>query len=232
MARSPIFREAQARLRDYIRDHDMQPGDRLPSEAELAATLGVSRLSIREATRSLQTLGVIEAQPGNGLFVSAFSFQPLIDQLPYGLALPGMALAEILTAREAMEVGLMPVAARMSTQEDLDACAALAHEMTAREIAGEPYVDVDREFHFQLYKSLHNPLVDNLIQVFWELFTRLGDAIPGPKEGNRGAAHLAIVEALRSGDPMASIEAMQAHFADVSERAAILTQEIAEAPAG
>ena len=231
MARSPIFREAQARLRDYIHDHEMRAGDRLPSEAQLAATLGVSRLSIREATRSLQSLGVIEAQPGNGLFVSAFSFQPLIEQLPYGLAAPGMALDEILTAREAMEVGLMPVAARMSTNEDLETCAALAREMTAREVAGEPYVDVDREFHFQLYKSLGNPLVDNLIQVFWELFTRLGDALPGPKEGNRGAAHLAIVEALRSGDAMASIEAMRAHFADVRERADTL-KERAAAPVG
>jgi DNA-binding FadR family transcriptional regulator len=231
VARSPIFREAQARLRDYIHDHEMRAGDRLPSEAQLAATLGVSRLSIREATRSLQSLGVIEAQPGNGLFVSAFSFQPLIEQLPYGLATPGMALDEILTAREAMEVGLMPVAARMSTSEDLEICAALAREMTAREVAGEPYVEVDREFHFQLYKSLGNPLVDNLIQVFWELFTRLGDAIPGPKEGNRGAAHLAIVEALRSADPMASIEAMRAHFADVRERAATV-KELAEAPVG
>ena len=222
MARDPIYREAQVRLRDYIREHDLRPGDRLPSEAVLGATLGVSRLSIREATRSLQTLGVIEAQPGNGLFVSAFSFRPLIEQLPYGLAVPGMALEEILTAREAMEVGLMPAVARMSNGADLDTCAALAREMTRLEAAGAPYVDVDREFHLQLYKSLGNPLVDNLIGLFWEIFSRLGDAIPGPAEGNRGVAHLRIVEALQSSDSIASIQAMQSHFADVRGRAQTL----------
>ncbi len=219
MARNPLYREAQARLRDFIQDRGLRPGDRLPSEADLAAELGMSRLSIREATRSLQTLGVIEAQHGNGLFVSAFSFRPLIEQLPYGLAAPGMALEEILAAREAMEVGLMPAVARMGDGEHLDKCAELAREMTELEKAGKPYADVDREFHLQLYRGLGNPLVDNLIELFWELFTRLGDAIPGPKEEQRGLAHLRIVEALQSDDPLDGIRCMQHHFADVRARA-------------
>lgn len=219
MARNPLYREAQARLRDFIQDRELGPGDRLPSEADLAAELGMSRLSIREATRSLQTLGVIEAQHGNGLFVSEFSFRPLIEQLPYGLAAPGMALEEILAAREAMEVGLMPAVARMGDGAHLERCAELAREMTKLERAEKPYADVDREFHLQLYKGLGNPLVDNLIELFWELFTRLGDAIPGPKEGQRGLAHLRIVEALLSADPLDGIRCMQDHFADVRARA-------------
>ena len=225
MARNPLYREAQARLRDFIQDRGLRPGDRLPSEADLATELGMSRLSIREATRSLQTLGVIEAQHGNGLFVSAFSFRPLIEQLPYGLAAPGMALEEILAAREAMEVGLMPAVARMGDGEHLEKCAELAREMTELEKAGKPYADVDREFHLQLYKGLGNPLVDNLIELFWELFTRLGDAIPGPKEGQRGLAHLRIVEALQSDDPLDGIRCMQHHFADVRARADSLHEQ-------
>ncbi len=219
MARSPLYREAQARLRDFIQERGLRPGDRLSSEADLATELGMSRLSIREATRSLQTLGVIEAQHGNGLFVSDFSFRPLIEQLPYGLAAPGMALEEILAVREAMEVGLMPAVARMGGRDHLARCADLAREMTELERAGKPYADVDREFHLQLYKGLGNPLVDNLIELFWELFTRLGDAIPNPKEGQRGLAHLRIVEALSSDDALDGIRCMQDHFADVRARA-------------
>jgi DNA-binding FadR family transcriptional regulator len=85
--RRPIYREVQARLRECIQANNLRPGDRLPSEAVLAAELGVGRPSLREATKSLQTLGVIEAQHGNGLFVAPFSFHPVIEQLPYGLAL-------------------------------------------------------------------------------------------------------------------------------------------------
>jgi DNA-binding FadR family transcriptional regulator len=223
VSRSPIYREAQVKLRDFIRSRDLGPGDRLPAEAVLAAELGVSRLSLREATRSLQTLGVIEAQHGNGLFVSTFSFRPLIEQLPYGLAVPGMALGEILTAREAMEVGLMPAVARHPGSEELAECARLAGRMAELEAAGESITEVDRAFHLLLYKGLQNALVNNLIELFWEIFVRLGDAIPAPECG-RAAVHQRIVEALQAGEPIESIQRMQQHFDDVRARAATLRE--------
>jgi DNA-binding FadR family transcriptional regulator len=223
MRRSPIYQEAQVRLRDFIREHGLRPGDRLPAEAVLAATLEVSRPSLREATRSLQTLGVIEAQPGNGLFVAAFSFRPLIEQLPYGLADSSRALDEMLTAREAMEVGLMPAVIRMDAKDALARCADLALEMSELELKGKSFSHVDREFHLSLYQTLGNPLVENLIELFWELFTRLGDAIPGSPDANRGEAHLRIVRALQSGDSDAAIHRMAEHFDDVRIRAARLT---------
>jgi DNA-binding FadR family transcriptional regulator len=86
-------------------------------------------------------------------------------------------------------------------------------------------VEVDKEFHLQLYKGLGNPLVDNLIEVFWELFVRLGDAIPGPQDAGRGVRHMAIVTALQAGDVTDSLQRMQDHFADVRERAARLKHE-------
>jgi len=227
VSKSPIYREAQVKLRDFIRSRDLGPGDRLPPEAVLATELGVSRLSLREATRSLQTLGVIEAQHGNGLFVSSFSFRPLIEQLPYGLAVPGMALEEILTAREAMEVGLMPAVARRAGSPELAECVRLAERMAELEEAGESITEVDRAFHLLLYKGLQNPLVDNLIELFWEIFVRLGDAIPAPVEGGRAAVHLRIVEALQSGEAIESIQRMQQHFDDVRTRAAMLRESSA-----
>lgn len=220
MKRGPIYREAQVRLRDFIRERGLRAGDRLPAEAVLARELEVSRPSLREATRSLQTLGVIEAQPGNGLFVAQFSFRPLIEQLPYGLAEFGHALDEILTTREAMEVGLMPAVARTEAHDALERCARLAERMTELEHRGEDFVEVDREFHLSLYQTLGNPLVENLIELFWELFTRLGDVIPGAPDRDRGEAHLRIVQALKDGDGDAAIVRMREHFDDVRARAA------------
>ncbi|MGH3449593.1 MAG: FadR/GntR family transcriptional regulator, partial [Haloechinothrix sp.] len=60
---------AEARIRRYIVESALQPGDRLPSEAELAATLGSSRVVIREALGMLEALGVLEARVGSGWFV-------------------------------------------------------------------------------------------------------------------------------------------------------------------
>lgn len=229
MAGKPIYRVAQARLRDYIREHGLRPGDRLPSEAELAAELGVSRLSLREATRSLQTLGVIEAQPGNGLFVAAFSFRPLIEQLPYGLADSTRAIDEILTAREAMEVGLMPAVARTEDHEALERCAELAREMIATEERGEDFLDLDAEFHRTLYRGLRNPLVENLIELFWqlfgELFHRAGTVLPGGPSQDRGLAHLRVVEALQARDADLAIRRMREHFEDLRRRADLIARE-------
>jgi DNA-binding FadR family transcriptional regulator len=133
-----------------------------------------------------------------------------------------MALEEILTAREAMEVGLMPAVARGAGSEELAECARLAGQMAKLEAAGQEITAVDRAFHLTLYKGLQNPLVDNLIELFWEIFVRLGDAIPAPVEGGRAAVHLRIVEALQSGEPLDAVQRMQEHFNDVRTRAAML----------
>lgn len=229
MKRGSIYREAQARLRTFIQERGLKAGDRLPSEAELAAELEVSRPSLREATRSLQTLGVIEARPGNGLFVAEFSFRPLIEQLPYGLADSSRAIDEVLTAREAMEVGLMPAVARADAAAALERCADLARRMTELEQSGRPFVDVDKEFHLTLYRGLNNPLVDNLIEVFWdmfgELFYQVGNEMPGGPSLDRGVAHLRIVEVLSEHDADGAIQRMREHFEDLRVRASMLASK-------
>lgn len=220
--RPPIYRVAQVRLRDYIRKHELKAGDKLPPESALAAALGVSRPSLREATRSLQTLGVIEARHGSGLYVAAFSLRPLIDLLPYGLANPETSLREVLTAREAMEVGLMPAVCRVISDEELAKCDALQSEMAAQEAAGKPTTEVDRAFHLQLYTALDNPLVDNLIELFWELYRRLGEAVPASVVQDHASIHRRIIEALRERDAAKSVQQMQHHFDDVRDRVAAL----------
>jgi DNA-binding GntR family transcriptional regulator len=116
----------------------------------------------------------------------------------------------------------MPAVARLNPQVELAECARLAEEMTALEARDRSIAEVDKQFHLLLYRALGNPLVDNLIEVFWELFTRLGDAIPVPPEGGRGLVHLQIIRALQDADAEAGIAAMQQHFDDIRVRAALL----------
>ncbi|CAN5594583.1 FadR/GntR family transcriptional regulator [soil metagenome] len=221
-----LFVRAQAELKNYIRDHNLGPGDRLPSEGDLAELFGVSRGAIREATRSLQTLGVIKALHGNGLYVAAFSFKPILEQLPYGLAHGGTQFAEILQAREALEMGLMPAVAALATKEDLDRCAALADRMEELEAAGQSSMDVDRDFHLSLYTSLDNSLVNNLIEIFWELYRRLDGSLPTVGNvGHHAPLHTAIVDALRHDDAALAMLRMREHFDDVRARVSALESE-------
>jgi DNA-binding FadR family transcriptional regulator len=218
MSGSPLFIRAQEQLKSYIREHGLVPGDRLPSEGELAELFSVSRGAIREATRSLQTLGVIRAQHGNGLYVAHFSFRPIVDLLPYGLA-ADTSFAEILQAREALETGLMPAVASRTTPKLLEDCDEIVLRMDEQEKSGSSIVDLDRDFHLLLYSSLNNPLVDNLISLFWELYRRLETQL-SPKKTDVPSAplHAAIIDALRAGDEMLAMTRMREHFADVRSR--------------
>ncbi|WP_129663229.1 FadR/GntR family transcriptional regulator [Phytoactinopolyspora endophytica] len=217
MRHGEMFRESQERLRSYIEDHNLAAGDALPPEAKLAEDLGISRLSLREATRSLQTLGVIEARPGRGLFVSDFSFQPILDQLPYGLAVGGAALTEVLGVRQALEEGLIEPASKRLGPDDFDELDALVDEMARREATGEPVASIDREFHRRLYEPLGNKLVSSMIDLFWELLHRLSDSVPEiPAHRHPAEVHRKIVNALREGHGLTA--AMRAHFVHIHER--------------
>ncbi|MFC7625738.1 FadR/GntR family transcriptional regulator [Microlunatus sp. GCM10028923] len=229
MKHGDTFRSAQARLREFIDDHELRPGDPLPSEAKLAENLGISRISLREATRSLQSLGVIEAISGRGLFVSEFSFRPILEQLPYRVAIGGASLHEVLVVREALEEGLIEKVADRLEEVDLEELQALVDQMADRERDGGSLGEIDKAFHARLYRPLENALVSSLIDTFWELFNRLYGSLPGERAAHPARVHQDIVDALRAG--RGSSAAMVAHFAHIRQRLEPLAAPRAD-PAG
>ncbi|GIW08499.1 MAG: GntR family transcriptional regulator [Dehalococcoidia bacterium] len=215
-----MYREAQAQVKRYIETHHLRPGDPLPPEGVLAEQLGISRLSMREAMKSLEALGIVEARQGNGVYVKAFSFTPILDNLPYSLFVDGKSLGDVLQVREALEEGLLAMAmAKMST-EDFDQLDTLVDGMAARASTGVGFEDLDRAFHQRLFAPLNNPIVLRLIEVFWETYHRLeGNVVPFERDLDRVVAlHRAIVAALRSGDVGAATDAMRRHFDPVWAR--------------
>lgn len=214
--RVPLYREAQGRLRAYIAEQGLGPGDALPPEAVLAAELGMSRLSLREATKSLETLGVVKAVAGKGLYVGAFSFEAILDQLPYGLDVEGAALAEVLAVREAMEGGLVVRAAAAMGDADLAELSAIVDEMAEAFAAGRSLADIDRRFHLRLFAPLGNGLVTALLELFWDLFHRLESELP-PGDRHSVEVHRDIVAALRASTPAGLVRAVDAHFEGIRQ---------------
>ena len=81
----PLHVSVRESLRRHIDENRLEAGDPLPPEGDLAQQLGVSRNSVREAIKALESLGVLEMRRGVGVFVKAFSFEPLLENLTYGL---------------------------------------------------------------------------------------------------------------------------------------------------
>jgi DNA-binding FadR family transcriptional regulator len=87
LKRTPLLHQSQEEIKSYIVDHQLKPGDSVPSESELARLLNISRNSVREAVKSLKVPGIVESKPGSGLFVKDFSFGSIINNLPSGCCL-------------------------------------------------------------------------------------------------------------------------------------------------
>jgi DNA-binding FadR family transcriptional regulator len=231
--RQPLSRQAEARLRQYVIDHGLGPGDPLPSEAELAQLLEMGKTSIREGVRSLETLGVVEVRHGRGIFVGRFSFDPLIDQLPYNLAVNDVPLRELLQVRRALEEGLVVEASKKLSGQHLDALDALVARMRDEGAHGAVPAEVDRAFHVALFEPLGNRLVMQLIEVFWAAYVKAAEHLHGVHAAARpgglhtAEAHAAILRAIRSSVPAAMTAAVAEHFSDIQR---IASEEL-DAPA-
>src|SRR5262245_6046984 len=128
-----IYRAAQERIKQYILDHALQPGEPIPTETVLARELGISRNTLREALKALNTAGVVETRHGLGTYVGKASLAPLIDGMAFNLALSiarnTHTLREMLQVREILEVELIRRAIGQHTAAQLDRLEALVSLM-------------------------------------------------------------------------------------------------------
>lgn len=198
----------------------MQPGDVLPPEAQLARDIGISRLSLREGVKSLEAVGILKARQGEGLYVKAFSFDSIFENLPYSFAMDGKSLCDLLQVRTALEQGLVGIVVTRTTPTQLSQLEELVGRMLIKSAAGEPFESEDREFHRVLYAPLENLFLDRLVELFWEVFHRLnGNADVSLWDLEQTARdHQAILDALRAGKAKQVTAAMHAHFQQIHAR--------------
>lgn len=153
-----------ARLRDEIREGRWPVGSKIPTEARLVETFGVSRPSVREAVRSLVQLGLLETRQGDGTYVVAE------DEMTVALqhALDAADEAEVLAVRRALDVLAAREAAHRRSQADLDALqSALTGRREAVAIADvEAFIDHDVAFHLGIARASANTLLFGLYQSF------------------------------------------------------------------
>ncbi|TDE95081.1 FadR family transcriptional regulator [Occultella glacieicola] len=216
MAKANLFETVQAQLLEYITEQGLGPDDPMPSEGELAVQLDVSRGSLREATRSLQSMGVLYAKAGKGLFLQDFSLGPVIRLLPYRMIANGAKLNELLELRAALERGLIPKVAARISEETLARLDAIVDEMVGLEEQGLAFPEQDRLFHRTMYEAIGNDLILDVLDMFWTLMSRMQAELPPLQYHDLADRHRAIVDALRSGGD--AVSALDQHFVDIDYR--------------
>lgn len=220
--RIPAYRQAQIEIKRYIEAQKLRPGDALPPEGVLAERLGISRPSLREGVKALESLGIVEARHGDGLFVSAFSFDSIIENLPYAAVADGKQLFDLLQVRAALENGVICEIVDRIGSEDKQRLRALANLMLEAARRNEPFDKEDGEFHATLYRCLNNPFLSRLVDLFWQVFRRLNQASNFDAEQwspeSTANDHMRIVEMIERSDKAGLIAAHQKHFHGIFTR--------------
>ncbi|GAA1485292.1 FadR/GntR family transcriptional regulator [Brachybacterium fresconis] len=227
---TPRFETLQAELLELIQTLGLKSHDALPSEGELAERLGVSRATLREATRALQSQGVLDAQQGRGLFLRSFSVEPVISRLPYQLIESGADLDELLVARAALERGLIREVAERIGEQRLARLDEIVQEMHELEAKGLAFPAQDREFHRCLYVDLHNRVIDGTLEAFWQLMDKMRDRLPPLRYDDLADRHAAIVAALRDPQRHDPVVALDDHFIDIQQRSDALAHRDSVVP--
>jgi DNA-binding FadR family transcriptional regulator len=218
--RAPLHQVVQHEIRNYILREALRPGDPLKPESELARLFGVSRNSVREAVKALESTGVLETRRGSGVYVRDFSFAPLLDHLPYGLMQDKRALRELAALRKTLETALIPDAMRAMAPESITALRETLESMRVLAERGESFTEQDRQFHQLLFRDLGNTMLLRLFDQFWLAFHAAAPPARGrtPMDAYRG--HAAILEAILTGDPDQARTAIQDHYIGIESKLA------------
>jgi DNA-binding FadR family transcriptional regulator len=213
LRRNPLVDQAIERLREQITSGAWPVGTRLPSEAALAAELGVGRSTVREAIRALAGTGLVESRQGAGTFVRAAGAH---EGAAFETRLRRAAVLDVFEVRHALELQAARLAA---TRRDADDLARLERALRRRQAArararDATFVEADLAFHEAVVAAAHNPVLSELFASFTTalreaLFNAVADhelrvdASPG---------HLDLAAAIRAGDPQAATAATSAHL--------------------
>jgi GntR family transcriptional repressor for pyruvate dehydrogenase complex len=214
LSRRPLPDVIAERITATIANGSLRPGDRLPSEPDLARQLQVGRTSLREALKKLATLGVIEVVRGKGTFVrEPPADDPTTQYVKWGVE-DGFALTELLEVRISLESTAAGLACARASADELAELQRLriAHD-DAHDAGLDALVRTDEELHEAIVNAAHSmaltglykPLVPQMSE-----FRRRRLSLPRAPE--RSDDHAFIVEAIRRRDPTAARQAVVRHL--------------------
>ena len=224
ISRSPLYEQVAERLREFIAGQQLQPGDRLLSERELAVQLGVSRTSVRQALTALRVMGVVDIRHGDGVYLRSPTAD-LVPSLASEVALAEVDHPMIWEVREAIEVQAARLAAQRRTAKDLKRMADAIDAMALSIEDGGDGVDGDRRFHRVLVDAAQNALLRQIVGQITDVMDRTSEAsltFPG-RPPRSLEAHRAILRAIKERDEDGAAEAMHLHIAASAERFSAVT---------
>jgi GntR family transcriptional regulator, transcriptional repressor for pyruvate dehydrogenase complex len=233
LTQEALYQRIANHVRDLIVTHQLLPGERLPAERELARMLGVSRVPVREAMRTLAAQGLVEIRRGRGMFVASSSVEATVDELTKELLKQRDLLSELFAVRRLLEPASAQWAAARATEEDVAKLSRITDDMESAGRQEPPDYETigerDTQLHVQIAEAADNRVLVRIMQAIQDLHReqletslRYRDRVHETLQDHRR-----LVSAIAAGDPVEAREAMRDHLSN-SERATMARIEGAD----
>jgi len=214
--------EVTAQIRAHIAAGDLQPGDKLPAERQLADSFAVSRGAVREALRNLELAGVIHMQQGvhGGAFITHGDPGLMGDNLKDLFHLGGVSLGELMEARVWIETMVSRIVCERGTAEDFAALTANvdAAEELYRQGRFDDKIDVNVEFHNILALATHNAMMVMMMGALMEVMRDFAHVVGGERHDLTIKARREFLKLIENRNANGAAEAMETHLRELQVR--------------
>lgn len=207
------------RLKRHISSGGLKPGDRLPNETELAATFGVSRLTLREATKGLELLGIVESKTGVGLTVGQVNLERMTGHLGFHPALQSGSATQLIDTRIVIETGALRYTAQ---RMDDDPAVYESLRQHVERFHGtrdlQEWIDLDIAFHRALLDASGLAALvafNDLLEIF---FQRFRESVKRAEWQSGIESHRRIIDALRDHNVAGASDELRRHIEGHKDR--------------
>ena len=165
--RKGLYENVIKEIYQYINTNELLPGDKLPSESEFSRLLGVSRNTVREAARILQSLGIIQSGQRTGMIIQEFSISHLSNFFPNTVGIINTSTEKILEARLWYETSIIDFIIANATPDDIENMRNAMVPMISACLNddGGTFLQTDIDFHREYYKCIHNKILYGLGEI-------------------------------------------------------------------
>ena len=216
--RNKVYEEVAQQIERLILKK-LRPGDKLPSERELAEMLHVSRSSIRDAIRGLELMGMVEPRQGAGTVVREISGDSVMNPFSNALKRRRESVSELLDFRKMLEPPLAARAATHASADEISEMEEILERQETKQARGESAVAEDSEFHYSVALASGNSVVLKVLDILMELLrdTRERSLQVEGRPQKSIAGHRRILAAIKRHDAEGAKSAMRRHIEDVEE---------------
>jgi len=214
-----VYEGVARQIERLISEGSLKPGDKLPSERELAEMFRVSRSSLRDGIRKLELLGLVEARHGEGTIVRDLSADSLVSPIASMLVRKRQLVAELLDVRKMLEPPLAGRAATNASADDIVHLADILRRQGEKVRRGELAIEEDSEFHYNIARAARNSVIMKVLDVLMGLLrkTRERSLQVGGRLQRSFAGHRRILRAIERRDAAAAEAAMRRHLEQIEE---------------